>query len=1599
MKGKNNKLAVLILLMVYLGLGLFLSATNANAEDVGAWYGDNNLTNYYTANPNGDGGHVDWWRKKDGNWGWKELDSRDRNDATPSAGSNAKFQVVPDTGNGYQIKWIKYAIASNYDDDHHRYDTIGIWTDVPVSTPTAATEFIINPEIQEDKKYVIWVVFEKTGTSTSYTVTANVYQEADAASANYMCNSSIIYVTGQSPDPVTPQIAVKSGIAANGTAPFSFTPTAGCEIDSVKFASGSFVAYTTNSYVTPAITVDSLVEVKFRKVSLAIVSAYGASNPSGSGTINPLGSTPVAINGSQSYTITPQPNYRILNVVVTDTNAGYSSTDLGSIYSYTFNNVTANGSITVTFAADTTTTDSYCQIPPFISGQSNLTPNVLIVFDNSGSMAEKAYQVDSASYSFSTTYYGYFDNTKMYKLNSTTKTYTVDTSAGLDKTISCSSATTVACSGNRLNFDNMSKVDVVRKVLTGGKTVDRTATTKQLKLNNNYLINYGTDEPTGIVQSLAGKVRFGLMVINGSHTGELIAKLGDSSATVVTAIEGSKTDPNGYTPLAHTLYEAVRYFEAMPSAYGSVDYGTIDPIQYACQKHFALVLTDGVPNNNNNLPGAGSITDSDFNVTTWLGRITTADKADPDTDGEKTAAVAYYAHNRDLRSLTVGKNAILGKQNVSFYTVYTFGKASERTSAQGALKATSKYGAFQDTNSKSETDSTYNESVDYAKPDLDKEWDKNEPTDGIPDTFFSADQGDVLATNISTAMSDILAKVASGTAASILSNSEGSGANLLQAVFYPNKIFKNATQVNWIGEMQNLWYYVDPFLSNSTVREDSNYTSGDHLLELKTDKVVRFFFDGSETLAELKLDTNGDGAGETVTSSDTDPDDVKSIWRAGKTLWAKSGTTRTIHTSINGTSFYEPVTETSSFKGGFFTDSTDSTGGAAGLRSYLQAADLGEAKKLINYIRGTDQTGYRDRKVSILTTDTPSEWKLGDIVASTPRLQTSNKLNIYNLESPSGYEDKSYASFTNTANYKKRGMVYVGANDGMLHAFKLGNLTVTGSSITGYTKAILSGTNLGDEQWSYIPRNALPYLKYFADPDYKHLYYVDGPTVLVDLPIKKPATCTEPDYANCPKDATGGTNWKTVLIGSMGLGGASKLKGSSCANGSGGTCVKTPIYDPTDTATPDTTKTRGIGYSSYFALDVTDQYFDTTTGALASQPALKWEFSHPELGYATSGAAIVRISATTTTTTTFPDKSKNGKSYAVFASGPTGPIDEVAHQFIGKSDQNLKLFIVDLGATGALVEGTNYWVKDTGIQRAFAGNIVNAAIDTDKWNKNDSGNYQDDALYIGYTKANIDDGDPITATTAWSQGGVIRLLTNEDANPVNWTVSKVIEGIGPVTSGVAKLQDRKNMKLWLYFGTGRFFYSADDTENARHIMGVQDLCYNASGFLNKIKKNCTVSDAPVLGLSNLTNQTTTIGSLLDVSGNPTKGWYIVLDPKTSTFGAERAITDPVALSNGLVLYTTFKPTSDVCKFGGDSYVWGVKYNTGGIPLSSTTGGKMLVQVSTGAFEEISLSSALTAMDGRKMGTPMVGKPPSDPPPVVSNAGNKPAKKILHLQEK
>ncbi|MDD2366360.1 MAG: hypothetical protein PHN84_09360 [Desulfuromonadaceae bacterium] len=1599
----------------------------ATGGTVGAWYGTNNTTDYDTPVANGSGGTV--YKTTGTN---QLLANRDSTGTTIATDSTVTFEARP--ASGFRVSSIMYGQDN---------PTV---TGAINSTPTSNQTFSFS--VNGGNNYKIWVVFTSTAASTFNVTGTDVTSDAPDVTDCPPATNSI------SP---TPQV-----VNINDTATFTLSTLSSCSVASVNFCSGATctgdIAWSGvgNTYTTPPITADSSIKVKFRKIGFNIVSERDSTSPSGCGEISPVGTINYTKGSNATYTITSTSACTVAHVWVKDTNAGLNTvTDIAPLSgsTYTFQDIQAAGSIKVQFTeVIPTSADSYCQLPPFVAGQTGLAPNVLIVFDNSGSMGgtsgdayynKKTYDCTSSSSTLSncTTFYGYFDPGKMYKIASSAVSSSVSASNTYQiNNVTLNLTATNGMSGNYLNYRNMDKVDVVRKALMGGKILDRTAATKYLKSNNGKLIEFGSTLPIGIVQKLSSKVRFGMMVFNDPPEGGHLATvgttgrktvLGASEADLIEAMESSQTDPKTNTPISETLYEAIRYYQHKKSAYNSgVDYATMDdPIQNNCQKHFILLLTDGEPNSNNNLPGLSTqptlngYTDTSFDVNVWENQIPTNDRAinnnstcfsntyhcpadstnNCSTNSEKVEAVSFYMHNTDLRTDRDGK------QNITLFPVYAFGNGT----GTKTLHMAAKYGGYDNKNGNLPSPNT------WASPDEQLEWDQD--TDCTPDNYFEADSGDVLENSIMTAMSNILAKVSSGTAASILSNSEGSGANLLQAVFYPSKIFEKSTEANWIGEMQNFWYYVDPFVNNSTVREDTDFdttTPTVRKLELKKDYVANFIFDGTQTKVALSSDTNGDGTGDVSVSTGVDPDDVKSLWRAGKQLWLRDSADRTIFTSTNGISL---------LSGGF--DISNKTS----LAPYLQAANNdggAEAAYLISYIRGEDSTAYRNRTVTILTTPpstfTTGTWKLGDIVASTPKLQSSVKLNNYDADSPAGYGDLSYKKFVATSNYASRGMVYVGANDGMFHAFKLGKLEVTGSLISGDLKATLTGSNIGREEWAYVPRNALPYLKYYTDrANYQHIYYVDGQTVLVDVST---GGCTEStEYSQCVKDTENGSNWRTVVIGSMGLGGASKIKGSGCTGDIAvGTCVKTPIYEPKVDGTFDNTK--GVGYSSYFAFDVTNQYADGTA------PLFKWEFSHPDMGYATSGAAIVKINASTTytsgtTTTTKPDTTKNGKWFAVFASGPTGPIEVATHKFMAKSDQNLKFFVIDLGATidaeHPFVLNTNYWVLDSNIPNAFGGTVVNAALDTDRWNKVDQGNYEDDVLYAGYT-------NKADSVSEWTNGGVVRILTKGSINPANWAISQVIKDVGPVTTSVSRLQNRKAGKeaVWLYFGTGRYYYGGDDTVNVRHLIGVKDGCYGAD---NRIDKNCITSDSgpgEVLTLDNLSNQS-------GVCDSVSKGWYIALREENAadSMSAERVISDPAALTSGTVYFTSFSPTSDVCSFGGTSYMWALKFDTGCLPLCSALSGKALMQMSTGSFQELTLSDIFSCArpDGTtKVATvtsltptlsdgttppppkapkapdqpyvsppspPIIGKPPGPAPTILDPFGNVPLKKVIHIKEK
>lgn len=148
--------------------------------------------------------------------------------------------------------------------------------------------------------------------------------------------------------------------------------------------------------------------------------------------------------------------------------------------------------------------------------------------------------------------------------------------------------------------------------------------------------------------------------------------------------------------------------------------------------------------------------------------------------------------------------------------------------------------------------------------------------------------------------------------------------------------------------------------------------------------------------------------------------------------------------------------------------------------SGYDTASANSGINMVNYLRGTSDVRYRTR-----------QHILGDIVGGAP---------VYVRRPSFQYTENNYASFA-AANASRTGVVYVAANDGMLHAF--------------------NGTT-GQEMWAYVPSMVMDRMYRLADNDYanRHEFLVNGAPVVGDIWV--------PGSPGA---------WKTILVGGLGAGG------------------------------------------------------------------------------------------------------------------------------------------------------------------------------------------------------------------------------------------------------------------------------------------------------------------------------------------------------------------------------------------------------------------------------------------------------------------------------
>ncbi|WP_304101292.1 pilus assembly protein [Marinobacter antarcticus] len=187
------------------------------------------------------------------------------------------------------------------------------------------------------------------------------------------------------------------------------------------------------------------------------------------------------------------------------------------------------------------------------------------------------------------------------------------------------------------------------------------------------------------------------------------------------------------------------------------------------------------------------------------------------------------------------------------------------------------------------------------------------------------------------------------------------------------------------------------------------------------------------------------------------------------------------------------------WNGSAFVNFTTSTGGINNpVLTGLLRADSGtgaNAADIVNYLRGArtnenNATGFRVR-----------QGVLGDIVNSQPVFIGNPTPGLFRGQTFSGASD--YQSWA--GGLSRTPTVYVGSNDGMLHGFN----------------ATTGGGNSGVETFAYIPKTVIENgLGELASPAYNHRYFVDGELTVAD--------------------AYDGTDWRTILVGTLGAGSVAK---------------------------------------------------------------------------------------------------------------------------------------------------------------------------------------------------------------------------------------------------------------------------------------------------------------------------------------------------------------------------------------------------------------------------------------------------------------------------
>lgn len=576
------------------------------------------------------------------------------------------------------------------------------------------------------------------------------------------------------------------------------------------------------------------------------------------------------------------------------------------------------------------------------------------------------------------------------------------------------------------------------------------------------------------------------------------------------------TGTSCFTPLRGALSKTGRYYA------GKV--GAVDPVQYSCQQNFAILSTDGYWNTdqespssptgdgctNNNSPGSNYgpyQVDNKTCVGNQDGGTTDRPMKEGTTAVSNTLAdVAKYYYETDLRdtalgNCTGGKSVDFPSGNPNVCPNNVFVSPTDNKTWQHMTTFTMGLGASGTLNYTADYDTAtsgdfYNlkkglAGVNWPDPIANKNeqriddlWHAAVNGRGM---YFSAQDPDQIVTGFNKALSSITAKLGAAAAAATSTLNPVAGDNYAFVASYMTVKWKGNLEARSINTATGVVsstasWCVEDVVPDACPVALTQVTSG-------SSTIYNCVVPGA-TATTCTAPSVFDSAAGTCTT-----EVAKSCAGTLPPMVGATTDTRTIYTADTAANVLIPFdTAFATANPGYFNSAAISGLSQWGsLNPSQQTAAQGA--NLLGFLRG--QKGHEQTAAAPIDRLYRSrEAVLGDTVESQPFFIAAP---VFSYSYP-GYSDFKI----NHAN--RAGTVYVGANDGMLHAF---------------------AGDTGVERWAYVPSMVIPNMWKLADTNYStsHVNYVNGSVTISDVCFA----------ANC-STATA-ADWHTILVGGLNGGG------------------------------------------------------------------------------------------------------------------------------------------------------------------------------------------------------------------------------------------------------------------------------------------------------------------------------------------------------------------------------------------------------------------------------------------------------------------------------